>query len=74
MNMRDWFGEAPQIVIKTPATSANMGPGFDCLLIAVNAIVHLAVAKNMHRLMRHDDSQLLCIVANQVAIAVEKWS
>ena len=36
MNMRDWFGEAPQIVIKTPATSANMGPGFDCLGMAVD--------------------------------------
>lgn len=36
MNMKEWFGDAPQIVIKTPATSANMGPGFDCLGMAVN--------------------------------------
>lgn len=36
MNRKEWFGDAPQIVIKTPATSANMGPGFDCLGMAVN--------------------------------------
>ena len=31
-----WFGDAPELIIKTPATSANMGPGFDCLGMAVN--------------------------------------
>lgn len=31
-----WFGNAPELIIKTPATSANMGPGFDCLGMAVN--------------------------------------
>ncbi|MDO4280636.1 MAG: homoserine kinase [Peptococcaceae bacterium] len=36
MNKEEWFGDAPQLVIKTPATSANMGPGFDCLGMAVN--------------------------------------
>ena len=36
MNMKEWFGDAPQIVIKTPATSAKMGPGFDCVGMAVN--------------------------------------
>ena len=36
MNMEEWFGESPKIVIQTPATSANMGPGFDCLGMAVD--------------------------------------
>lgn len=36
MNINEWFGDAPQLVIKTPATSANMGPGFDCLGMAVD--------------------------------------
>ena len=35
MKKEVWFGDAPHIVIKTPATSANMGPGFDCLGMAV---------------------------------------
>lgn len=36
MNKEAWFGKSPQIVIKAPATSANMGPGFDCLGMAVD--------------------------------------
>lgn len=36
MNREEWFAGAPELVIKTPATSANMGPGFDCLGMAVN--------------------------------------
>lgn len=36
MNRKEWFDGAPEIVIKTPATSANMGPGFDCLGMAVD--------------------------------------
>lgn len=36
MNKQEWFQGAPEIVIKTPATSANMGPGFDCLGMAVD--------------------------------------
>ncbi len=36
MMKETWFGDAPALVIKTPATSANLGPGFDCLGMAVN--------------------------------------
>ena len=30
-----WFGDDPELIIKTPATSANMGPGFDLSLIHI---------------------------------------
>jgi homoserine kinase len=36
MNKTEWFAGAPQLVIRTPATSANLGPGFDCLGMAVD--------------------------------------
>lgn len=45
MNMNEWFGEAPHLVIKTPATSANMGPGFDCLGMAVDLYNELWVKR-----------------------------
>lgn len=45
MNKDEWFAGAPQIVIKTPATSANMGPGFDCLGMAVNLYNELWVKR-----------------------------
>lgn len=35
MTREAFFAGAPELVIKTPATSANMGPGFDCLGMAV---------------------------------------
>ena len=35
MTREAFFAGAPALVIKTPATSANMGPGFDCLGMAV---------------------------------------
>lgn len=36
MNKEEWFGDAPHYIITTPATSANLGPGFDCLGMAVD--------------------------------------
>lgn len=45
MKMQEWFGQAPKLVIKTPATSANMGPGFDCLGMAVNLYNELWVKR-----------------------------
>ena len=33
------------IVVKVPATSANMGPGFDCLGIALNVWNEVKVSK-----------------------------
>ena len=33
------------IVVKVPATSANMGPGFDCLGIALNVWNEVKVTK-----------------------------
>lgn len=36
MNKEEWFGESTHYVIQTPATSANLGPGFDCLGMAVD--------------------------------------
>ena len=45
MIKEEWFGDEPQLIIKTPATSANMGPGFDCLGMAVNLYNELWIKK-----------------------------
>ena len=45
MKKNEWFGEAPHIVIRTPATSANLGPGFDCMGMAVDLFNELWLKK-----------------------------
>ena len=45
MIKEEWFGDQPQLIIRTPATSANMGPGFDCLGMAVSLYNELWLKK-----------------------------